>query len=286
MRKKKSFNIPPKVYLIIFTFICFVFIGFTFFTDVFTKPLSNITASVIIPMQKGVNGIGLWLSERTKLFESVEELQAENAELKAKIDELSSENVRLKSQQEELRQLQDLYDLDEVYSDYAKTAANVIGGNYDNWYNNLIIDKGTNDGIKVDMNVIADDGLVGIVTQAFNNYSIVRSIIDDNSSVSAMTLNTSDICVVSGDLQKYEQGYIDLSHISANVKVRDGDMIVTSNISDKYLQGLLIGYAKGVTKDANDLTQSGYIIPTVDFQHITKVLVILELKTDTSGETK
>ena len=94
-------------------------------------------------------------------------------------------------------------------------------------------------------------------------------------------LNTSDICTVSGDLQLVDEGYIKLQHLDGDVKINDGDMIVTSNISEKYLEGILIGYAKDITLDSNNLTQSGYIVPAVDFKHINTVLVILDKKTAT-----
>ena len=60
--------------------------------------------------------------------------------------------------------------------------------------------------------------------------------------------------------------------------IRDSDKIVTSNISDKYLQGILIGYAKDVTADSNNLTQSGYLVPAVDFNNLQEVLIITEMK--------
>ena len=131
------------------------------------------------------------------------------------------------------------------------------------------------------MNVVAGNGLVGIVTTVSDNFSIVRAIIDDSSNVSSMLLNTSDICTVSGDLQLVDEGYIKLQHLDGNVKINDGDMIVTSNISEKYIEGILIGYAKEITLDSNNLTQSGYIVPAVDFKHINTVLVILDKKTVT-----
>ena len=135
--------------------------------------------------------------------------------------------------------------------------------------------------MSVDMNVISDGGLVGIVTEVFDHYAIVRSIIDDASNVSAMIANSSDSCTVSGDLQLIEEGYLNLSYLDGEVSVADGDLIVTSNISEKYLPGILIGYAKDISMNANNLTQSGYVIPVVDFKHIKNVLVILQLKTPT-----
>ncbi|MGN0370588.1 MAG: rod shape-determining protein MreC [Butyrivibrio sp.] len=279
MKKKLKNFFTPKVWLTILTCVCFFFIGLTFFTDTLTKPLQKVTSSVIIPLQKGVNGIGLWLTEKSNLLRSLEDLQAENDELRAQIDTLKEENLQIQEDQVELNDLRELYKLDKTYSSYEKVGASVIGRSADNWYNTFTIDKGANDGIEVDMNVISGNGLVGIVTSVSDNYSIVRSIIDDSSNVSSMLLNTGDICTVSGDLQLVENGYISLRYLDKDVRIKDGDMIVTSNISEKYMEGILIGYAKDVSLDSNNLTQSGYVVPAVDFKHIQHVLVILEKKT-------
>jgi rod shape-determining protein MreC len=284
MKKKFKFFLPAKTWLTILAVICCLLIGVTFFTDVLTKPLQKLTSSVIVPLQKGVNGIGLWLTDKKDMFESVESLQKENAALKEEIELLQQENLKYQEEQVELNYLRDLYKLDNIYSNYEKIGANVIGRNSDNWYSVFTIDKGAKDGIEVDMNVIAGNGLVGIVYQVSDNYSLVRSIIDDESKVSSMLINTSDICAVSGDLKLMDNGYIKLGYLDAGVRIKDGDMIVTSSISNKFLAGILIGYAKDVTLDANNLTQSGYLIPAVDFKHIQKVLVITEKKNTSDSQ--
>ena len=158
------------------------------------------------------------------------------------------------------------------------TGARVIQKDAGNWYHSFVIDKGTDDGIEVDMNVIADGGLVGIVTEVGSNFAKVRSIIDDDSNVSAMSLNSGDTCIVSGDLKLYADGKLRLSYIDKNDNIWDDDKIVTSNISDKYLPNILIGYAKDITVDSNNVTKSGYLIPAVDFEHLQNVLVIKTLK--------
>lgn len=273
---KKIFS--AKVWMTILVCICFFFIGLTFFTDVLTKPLQKVTSMVVIPLQKGVNGIGLWLTEKSDLLVSVEELQAENRQLREEIERLEEDNLSMRLNRVELEKLRELYEIDNTYADHKKVGANVIGRSADNWYNNFTIDKGSKDGIEVDMNVIAGNGLVGIVASVSENYSIVRSIIDDSSNVSAMIINSFDVCTVSGDLQLMENGYIALNYLDKDVQIRDGDMIVTSNISEKYLEGILIGYAKDVKIDSNNLTQSGYVVPAVDFRHISDVLIILDKK--------
>mgnify|MGYP000204820731 len=75
-----------------------------------------------------------------------------------------------------------------------------------------------------------------------------------------------------------DTGLIHLSGFANSVTVRNGDKIVTSNISDKYLPGILIGYTKDVTADANNLTQAGYLVPAVDFGHLQEVLIITQKK--------
>ena len=134
------------------------------------------------------------------------------------------------------------------------------------------------------MNVISGGGLVGIVTETGKNWSAVRTIVDDSSNVSAMTVTTSDTCIVSGDLRLQDDGKLAFSQMNTENEIQPGEKIVTSNISDKYLRGILIGYVDEVTEDSNHLTKTGYIIPAVDFQHIQEVLVITELK-DTGGES-
>ena len=197
------------------------------------------------------------------------------------------ENNNLQQERYELERLQELYQLDQSYSDYKKTAAHVIGNDSGNWFSTFTIDKGSNDGIAKDMNVMAGSGLVGIVTDVESAWAKVRSIVDDSSNVSGMVLSTSDRCVVSGDLSLMSDGQIRFSQMENNDNtVSVGDQIVTSYISDKYLQGILIGYVSEVTVDSNNLTRSGYITPAVDFKNLQEVLIITSTKADLTGGEK
>ena len=227
-------------------------------------PIREAAGFVIIPFQNGINQIGAYLTDCLTGFQNVKKLSAEKEELV--------------QEQQELQRLQELYQLDQSYSEYEKVAAQVISKDPGNWYDTFVINKGSNDGIQKDMNVIADGGLVGLVEEVSSNSATVRSIIDDSSSVSAMTASTSDTCIVSGDLRLISDGKLAFSQLNTTDTVAEGEKIVTSNISDKYLRGILIGYVSEITEDSNHLTKKGYIIPVVDFQHIQEVLVIKELK--------
>ena len=77
-----------------------------------------------------------------------------------------------------------------------------------------------------------------------------------------------------------DSGLLDVELITKGSTVVKGDEVVTSYISDKYLPGLLIGYISDVTEDDTELTLSAKLTPAVDFQHLSNVLVIKQLKED------
>ena len=281
MRKSTNDNLKNKYLLAGLSIFCVLLIVVSFLDSSATAPVKQVSGFIITPVQKGINGFGSWLSGLTDNFEDAETLRTENKELKEKVDTLTAENSQLIQDREELLRLRELYDLDKQYDDYEKVGARIIAKESGNWFQLFTIDKGSNDGIQKDMNVISGGGLVGIVTEVGPNWATVRSIIDDNSNVSAMVSTTSDQCIIAGDLRLIDEGSLNLVKLTdADNKVHVGDKVVTSYISEKFLPGILIGYISELNNDANNLTKSGYITPVVDFRHLQEVLVILELKED------
>lgn len=278
MRGRKKFELTPRYVLLIFTGLCALLIGMSAFLGTGSNPLSNITTAVIMPMQKGINSVGNWVAEKCRAFEDIKDLQKQKEELEDKVNELTMQNRSLLQDRYELERLRELYQLSERYSDYPTVGARVIGKGAGNWFNVFLIDKGSESGIQADMNVIADGGLVGIVTEVGNGWSKVKSIIDDSSSVSAMVITTQDTCIVKGSQQNIVNDYIDVEHISKEAVIEDGTELVTSNISSKYLEGIAIGFISEVSLDETRLTQTGKLTPVVDFAHLQEVLIITELK--------
>ena len=132
---------------------------------------------------------------------------------------------------------------------------------------------------------MANGGLVGIVTDVGLNYATVRSIIDDESRVSAMCLQSSSTCIVAGDLTLYQQGRLRITDMQKNATIQDGDRIVTSNISSKFMPGILVGYAVDIRDDEKKLMKTGYLIPAADFDDLTEVLVLKDVKSDSFLDT-
>ncbi len=270
---------PSKYLLLILTILCTGMMLITFGTDVFNRPLNTVVGYVIVPFQRGISSMGGWLSSRSEELVQIRTLLDENARLREEIAALTEENTLLQQDKYELNRMRELVALNEQYGEYDKVGARIIGRDSGNWYSSFVIDKGADDGLAVDMNVIAGGGLVGRVTSVGPNWAKVTSVISDNVNVSAMTLSTEDNLTVTGDLKLMADNCITFSQlVDSQDKVVVGDKVVTSDISDKYLPNILIGYINTINKDNNNLTKSGLVTPAVDFEHLSEVLVITDLK--------
>ncbi|MCR5581940.1 MAG: rod shape-determining protein MreC [Pseudobutyrivibrio sp.] len=285
-QRKANGGIPSKYLLMILSIICIMLLFFSYSTGFSGGPLETIANHIFIPMQKGIDYVGSSIAISSADTKTREELVAENEQLQAQVEDLNATISNMELKLKELDELQQLYELDQTYYDYDTTGARIIGKGTSNWFNTFTIDKGSKDGIEVDMNVIAEGGLVGIVTSVGDSYAVVRAIIDDTSNVSATISSTEDNCIVSGSLEDMTSSNLILfSNLDDDDdEVAIGDVIVTSNISDKYLPGLMIGYVSSVQLDENELTKSGTVTPVVDFMHLSDVLVILQQKESYTGE--
>lgn len=278
MKNKLSKFFTPKRILLAVVFFCVVLTATSFFTDKLITPLRNVFSYIVVPIQNGINSIGSGLTDDDNKKKTLEELQTQNKELESQVASLKAENDALKSDADELSDLRNFYGMESQLSSYTKVGARVIGTTSTNWNQSFTIDQGSKKGIKVDMNVITDKGLVGIVTEVYDSYSVVTTIVADNSNVAAMDERTKDQCIVEGDITLMDSGIIKLSRIKSNAGIKSGDKIVTSNISSKYLPGLLVGYVKDITSDDSGLSKSGNLVPAADFDHLTDVLVITTTK--------
>ena len=294
LKKKFQFRIhlKSKHLLVIMTFFCGSAVVSTLASGVTSAPLAEAAGMIIVPFEKSINGIETWIGELNQTFQDKQDLINKNQELQDAVDTLTEQNNILIQNQSELSRLQELYKLDEEYSSYPKIAARIISKDPGNWYDTFMINRGSNDGIRVDNNVISGKGLVGIVTEVGPNWATVRAIIDDSSYVSVMTVGTDDNCVATGDLELIDEGKLRFSQLyDKDDKVTVGERIVTSNISDKYVEGLFVGYVSEIELDTNNLTKTGTIVTPVDFQHLKDVFVITVNKQDsiengsTSDET-
>lgn len=273
-------EIPPKYIYLFLTGVCLLLLFLSVIFEGKSFIFKQITSAIVTPMQKGVNTVGASIFDRVVDQKEKKALIEENEALKEQLAEYSSKLETYELETYELGRLQELLDLQEQYPEYETIGARVIATDSTNWFYTFVIDKGEADGVQVGCNILADGGLVGIVTEVGADYAKIRAIIDDNSSVSAAVAGTDTLCTVSGDLTTIKDGYINVGYINKADEIKEGSELVTSHVSDKFLPGLLIGYIAEVEMDANNLTKSAKCLPVVDFNNLQEVLVIMTLKSE------
>ncbi len=276
INKKKDIN--PKYLLLFFSVISLILLFISYFSPASIRPIKEYMGKLVIPMQQGVNRIGEWFSDKSNIIAEKKALIEENEQLKKEIKAYKAESSKYETELNELSRLRELYSLDNLYPDYNKTAARVFSTNSLSWFNEFYIDKGLNDGVYEECNVLCDDGLLGIVVEAYDNYSKVRAIVDDRQNVSCEILPSSSIGNVEGNLDTIKDGYIFITDIDKDADISVGDRVVTSSFSDRYFYGITIGYITEISMDSNNLTKSARLTPAVDFSNVTEVLVITDRK--------
>ena len=200
MPVKKKNPIPIQYILFILTSICILLLFFSYATGFSGGVLTEAAARIFVPMEKGITYVADGIKESVSERKTKEALQAENEALLLEANSLREELSKDKLDQAELERLRSLMALKDTYSNYETTGAHVIARGQNNWFSSFVIDKGKDDGIEVDMNVLSSKGLCGIVTETGDHFATVRTIVDDTSNVSGMVVTTQDNLIVSGNL--------------------------------------------------------------------------------------
>jgi rod shape-determining protein MreC len=181
------------------------------------------------------------------------------------MDEILRENQRLNR----------LLEFKEQKHPFIVEGVRITGKNPGNWFNTLTIDKGSNDQITVNMAVVNDQGLIGRVIDAGGNWATVRTIIDGQSSVSAIIERTRDNGMVKGNNSlTFEDGLCRMINLPLDSDVVAGDRVITSGLGEIFPKGIPIGEVTEVLQEERDMYKTAIVRPHADFLHLEEVLVI------------
>lgn len=233
--------------------------------------LKSAIGTVIMPVQSAfthtTNGIKNFFDN----FESVEKLQKENKELNNTIHKLNDRIRKIEGLEIENQRLQNLLELKDSNGEFEYVAANIIYKDYGGWYESFTINKGSKDGISKNDAVVTSEGLVGCVTEVFDDRATVLSIIDSSSSVGAKISRTKENAIVDGDMNLTDKNQCKLSYSSKKAGIIVGDLVETSGLGDVFPGGILIGKVFEINQDGEEII----ISTAVDFEKIYEVLVIV-----------
>ena len=207
--------------------------------------------------------------EKNDIYEKYKELKSKEEQM----DSVVAANDNLK---DEVSKLKKTLDLNTVLSDKVYKNATVINRNIDYWYDEVTIDKGKVDGIKKNMAVINNDGLIGKVSTVSNHVSTVKLLANENMSDKISVKIKVKDSYVYGLISKYssKNNTYTVEGISENIDIPKGADVVTTGMGDTFPSGLLVGHVTNVTTDNFDLSKVALVKASVDFNNIDYVSVL------------
>ncbi|ANU19198.1 rod shape-determining protein MreC [Planococcus plakortidis] len=224
----------------------------------------------------------------TGVFDNIDSLIntfEENRLLKARLEEFAGVQAEVTDLRSENEELKELVGKEEDLREFNPIQAVVIARNPDQWEEKIILNRGTNHGVKENMAVMTAGGLVGKVTIVTPTTSTVELVTTQNPNyrVSAMVLGEDD---VFGLIEGYdaERRELLLKRIDFSVELKEGDQVVSSGLGGIFPKGIVIGEITEVTIDEFGLTKLAYVKPAADFSMLNHVVIADRLAPEVDGE--
>lgn len=235
--------------------------------------LDKVLAEALYPFQYAANAVTQFAVNTWQFGADIRNVYIENINLKAELDKFSGTDFKLIEIQQENERLRALLNFKEQ-AEFVVTPAQVIGRNPSSWFSNLTLDKGSKDGIRVDMPVVTNQGLVGKVIEVQPSFCKVQLLISPDSGISAIVQRTRDNGVLIG--MAVPSGYAKITRLEQRADIKEGDVIVSSPLTGIYPKGLAIGRVVEVYDDPVSLERSALVKPEVDFDRLEEVLIIVD----------
>lgn len=269
MNRNKQSNILGGIITLI------ILILLIFLSNVKIDKLSFIESAVnsmVTPIQRVLTDLKNKVQGNSAYFADIETLRQENEKLKNRNSELETELRELESIKADNVILQEYMNLTKKYADYNTIPAYVINKDVSNYSSDLVINVGANDGVKPNMTVIADKGLVGHVISVTDNSAKVQVIVDSASTVSCNISTTEESIICKGTLE--DNQILRASYIPTGAELIQGDNVYTSGLGGIYRKGVLIGTIEEIITTSNVTDRYAKIKTAVDFGTVDTVLVI------------
>lgn len=267
-------NRKIHVVTIIICALILVVMGISFATQGSSSASGNVLGVVVSPVQKFFSSIGNSVGDFFGFVFDMKDFQQENLELKDEVNRLSARVRELEAFEKENERLREMLDFKSTAGDRDMVGCEIIAKDPSNWFYSFTIDKGSDDGIKVNDAVMSGYGLVGRIAEVGSGWAKVQTIVDVNCSVGAMMPRSGEYAIVDGDLTMAEQGRCRMSALVKDTSLVLGDTVVTSGLGDVFPEGILIGTVSDIKSDSMGYSQYAIIDIAVDLKKIQEVMVI------------
>jgi len=239
--------------------------------------VGNAAVTLITPLQEAVSKVTHPIGNFFSTLVRLPSIRRDDQDLRAQVSALQEQLSTTRADQERLAELEALYALDQSFSAKIQTVgAQVISNGISNFEWTIEIDKGSDDGMQVDMPVVASAGLVGHIIRVTPSASFVQLIIDPDSSVAGRL----DVSGETGLLEGQGANDLRMALVSPDVTVAPDEKVVTAGFKfngefqSLYPPNVLIGSVSRVMTEPDELTKFVTIRPAVDFSSLNVVLVV------------
>ena len=234
--------------------------------------VENFANAIVMPIENGLTYLKNKINNNNSFFENVDKLKSENESLKQKNSELEQQMREFEIMKNENEQLKQELNLAEKYGEYTTVPGMIISRDISNYSKILVINIGSDNGIKEKMTVIADEGLVGYIVSTTAKTAKIQTIVDSASATSCLASSTRDTMICKGTIEN--KSILSASNIATDARIIQGDSVETSGLGGIYLKGIHVGKIKKVNEGTNKTDSYATIKAAVDFEKLETVLVI------------
>ncbi len=266
-----SFAKKCALLLLVLTIVLFIF-----FPEIQKQPVKLLSLPIgttVYYLQIASNGFFEGLSEIWEGYINLTDVREENLQLRKTIAKLEAENSRLREKEILTERLKKVLAYKE-HTEVEMVAAEVIGRNPSQWFDTIIINKGSSDGIDVDMGVVTPRGVVGKIIHTGRRYAQVLLVSDNNSAIGATVQRTRDEGIVRG----VNTDSLQLKYLSPDSEVSYGDLLVTSGMEGSFVKGLKIGRVEDIVRQEGEMFLKIKTTVAVDLKRVEEVLVIRSIQ--------
>lgn len=243
--------------------------------------LKNALNTVLTPVQKLFGYVSSAVDGFTDYFTEFDRIVDENAMLRETNNRLQDKISAAEETEQMNEWLFTFLELKREHTDYKLQPATVTGRESGNYKKVYILDKGSAQGIEVNMPVITADGIIGHIVDVGTDWSKVVTVLESGVSVGAYVERSGEIGVVSGNFDLAGEGLCEMKYLSAESDVKEGDRIISSGYGSVYPRGLAVGYVESVEKDAASRSVTVKIRPSADLGDASRLMILTDYETYT-----
>jgi rod shape-determining protein MreC len=240
----------------------------------YLTPISRVAFSPFISAQTWLASRYLAVRDFMTAPRDVARLSQLNDQLEAEVARLQSQIIELQQQNAELEILSALLDFARTHAENEYITAAVIGRDISPFLHYIIINRGSDDGLRRGMPVVSSQGLVGRVAAVTADGARVQLITDPGTAINVRIQPSG----AEGSLAGSITGDITVENIPQDAAIQTGDLVLTSGLGGNFPPDMLIGQVSGVRQRPVELFQTATVEPVVDFSQLEIVLVIVNFR--------